>query len=63
MIIFAVLIILFIVWIVARGSGGWGMGNWNTGSRRDPLEIAKERYAKGEITKDQFDEIKKNLMS
>jgi putative membrane protein len=27
----------------------------------DVLEIAKERYARGEITKDQFDQMKKDL--
>ncbi len=27
-----------------------------------PLDYAKERYAKGEITRDQFDEIKRDLM-
>ena len=63
MIILAVLLILFIVWIVARGNRGWGMADWGMGSRRNPLEIAKERYARGEISKEQFEEIKKNLMS
>lgn len=63
MIILAVILIVFIIWIVARGNGGWGMHNWGPGYRRDPMEIAKERYAKGEITREQFEEIKKNLMS
>lgn len=29
--------------------------------RRDPVDFAKERYAKGEITKDEFTQIKKEL--
>lgn len=32
-----------------------------TSAHRDPLEIAKERFAKGEITKEQLTEIKKEL--
>lgn len=32
-----------------------------TGTKIDPVDIAKERYAKGEITKEQFSELKKEL--
>ena len=60
MIIVWVIIIALIVWgviaLVKRGSS-----TSDTSHKRDPLEIAKERYAKGEISKQEYEEIKKNL--
>jgi putative membrane protein len=51
-------IIALIVWAIMRFARGSGS---NISARRDPLEIAKERYARGEITKEQFEQIKRDL--
>lgn len=57
MIVFWVLLVVFIVWIVRE------IGGRNSHSRFDSnaLEILKERYAKGEIDKKEFEEKKKDL--
>ena len=61
MFIIGLLIIGLIVWaIVAASRGGHSMGMARPRGQ-EPLDIAKERYARGEITKDQYDEIKKGL--
>jgi putative membrane protein len=62
---------MMILWVVVIGLIIWGVfslvknGNLNTGGgapvRREPLDIAKERYAKGEITKEELEDIKRNL--
>ncbi|HEU4758398.1 MAG TPA: SHOCT domain-containing protein [Dehalococcoidia bacterium] len=49
-------IVALIVWAVNRvGEGASGRG------RRDPLEIAKERLAKGEISEEEFQRLKQHL--
>ncbi len=60
MLIVWVVIIALIVWgvtaLAKRGTSASG-----TAQKRNPLDIAKERYAKGEISKEEFEEIKKGL--
>lgn len=51
-----IIIIIFIIYILFKY---FKDGNLNFNS--DPLEILKRRYAKGEITKKQFDQMKKEL--
>jgi len=56
MLIFWVVVIALIVWGVI-----WLARRGGASTERDPLDIARERYAKGEISKEEFEEIKKRL--
>ncbi|MBI2166016.1 MAG: SHOCT domain-containing protein [Chloroflexi bacterium] len=48
--------IWLIVWSVSRFTGSQGGSGGAT-----PLDIAKARYARGEISKEQFEDLKKTL--
>ncbi len=48
--------IALIIWGVSRLTKRGGMEGKPT-----PLDIAKERYARGEITREQYEQIKKDL--
>jgi len=50
---FIVLLVFGVRWLVRQGRDGT--------PRRTPLDIAKERYAKGEITKEELEEMKRHL--
>ncbi len=56
--IFLVVVILVIVFAVRAARGGYITG---PASHETPLDILKKRYAKGEISKDDFERMKKDL--
>ena len=51
-------LVVALVYFLVRGLGA---GGWRPPPHETPLDILKKRYARGEITKDQFDKIKKDL--
>lgn len=56
MIIFWVGFIALVVWGIIKLSQRDG-----STPRHSPLDVAKERYAKGEISKEEFEQLKKDL--
>ena len=61
----------YVLW---RGGGGWGMGDGggccgsgharhyaNYGGRADAVEILRQRYARGEITREQYEQMKTDI--
>jgi putative membrane protein len=58
-IVFWVVVISLIIFAVTR-IGRYGH-YWHSLGNHDALDIAKKRYAKGEIDEKEFNQIKKNL--
>ncbi len=54
MVLFWAAVIWFIVWLLRRSKG-------YVDAEPHSMEMLKQRYAKGEITKKQFDDMKKDL--
>jgi putative membrane protein len=50
--------VVLIVYSLVRASKGGGFGS---PPHETPLDVLRKRYAKGEITKEKFDEMKKDL--
>lgn len=63
-------ILMFAIWMVVIFGMMWLFRSYGHSHHRDgrhtngesPLDIAKTRYAKGDITQEEFDHIKKTLL-
>ncbi|MFQ5814432.1 MAG: SHOCT domain-containing protein [Anaerolineae bacterium] len=67
LILFLVLIgglIVGAIWLVSRstGSSGLNLGQRTETSTEDPLDILRRRYARGEITREEYQSMREDLM-
>ena len=56
MVVFWIAVIVLVVWGIKRFTQ-----ETTTATSKGALDIAKERYAKGEISKEEFEQIKRDL--
>ena len=56
--LFWILLIVAIVWVVKESTGG---SNNSSETQKSALDILKERYAKGEIDQQEFEQKKRDL--
>ena len=58
-------VLMLLIWVgiafLAILAFKWFPRHTESAEKQTPLDIARERYAKGEITKEQFEQIKKDL--
>ena len=59
--VLGVLVIVGIVWLVAALARGPVSPSQPAPAIESPLDILKRRYAKGEITKEQFEEMRRDI--
>ncbi|GBD91079.1 hypothetical protein BMS3Abin04_01803 [bacterium BMS3Abin04] len=61
--LFWIILIAIIIWAVLQFTNRNQPTNHSTNivEKETPLDILKKRYAKGEITKEEYDEMRKNI--
>ncbi|VAW22958.1 hypothetical protein MNBD_BACTEROID01-2367 [hydrothermal vent metagenome] len=63
---FIMIIVVFFVVFMVFGRGGfrppWNQNYYQNEQKETPIDILKKRYASGEINKEEFDRIKKDII-
>ena len=59
--ILGIVVTIVLVWVIVNGFS-LSQNSSTTGEKKSALDILKERYARGEINKDEFEE-KKHVLS
>lgn len=63
MLVFWVAVILAVIWVIKEIFSKKNKDNSYSGQRtKSATEILKERYARGEITKEQYEQMKRDIM-
>ncbi len=62
---FWLIVLLIMVGAVAYPFGYWSQHNhtWPAQTSQPPLEILKSRYARGEITREEYEQLRRDLDS
>jgi putative membrane protein len=60
--IFWIIILAVIIWAVIQFTNRPQQGPPGNKAEESPMDILKKRYAKGEINKEEFEKIKKDLV-
>lgn len=61
--LFWIALIVFIVWVITQFINKNQQSNFsNMVEKETPTDILKKRYSKGELTKNEFEEMKKDLL-
>ena len=55
--------VVAVVWFARRGSGGLNLGQQQeTFAGEDPLEVLRRRYARGEISREEYQAMREDLL-
>lgn len=58
--ILIIVVIVLVVWYFSQGRTSW-FGNGKQQQEDSPLEVLKKRFALGEISKEEYEELKDEL--